>query len=33
MLFTRLVFRRQMDSMRLQMLLQSSRPVMRPGRF
>jgi hypothetical protein len=32
-LFARLVFRRQMDSMRLQMLLQSNRPAMRPGRF
>jgi hypothetical protein len=32
-LFARQVFRRQMDSMRLQMLLQSNRPSMRPGRF
>ncbi|WP_428562380.1 MAG: FecR family protein [Solidesulfovibrio sp. DCME] len=32
-LFARRVFRSQMDSQRLQMLLQSNRPIFRPGRF
>ncbi len=32
-LFAQHVFRRQMDSQRLQMLLQSNRPMIRPGRF
>ncbi|MHC1790631.1 FecR family protein [Solidesulfovibrio sp.] len=32
-LFAKQVFRQQMNSMRLQMLLQSNRPTFRPGRF
>lgn len=32
-LFAKHVFRRQMDSQRIQMLLQSNRPSFRPGRF